>query len=86
MTELEILHKYAEDLERRIRLKTFPLAVKLIEKEEDIPKDAVRPLRDWGYHVPLCQVFATSRREGTLVAALKEDMLFLTFYMIMKTT
>ena len=74
MIELETLHNYAEELERRLHLKTFPLAIKLIEKEEDIPEEAVRPIRDWGYHVPLCQAFATSRREGTLIAALKEDM------------
>jgi uncharacterized protein (DUF169 family) len=75
MLELETLHKYAEELERRLHLKTFPLAVKLIEKEEDVPEDAVRPLRDLGYHMPLCQAFATSRRDGTLMAELKEDML-----------
>jgi len=75
MTELETLHKYGEELEKRVHLKTFPLAVKLIEKEEDIPEDAVRPLRDLGYHMPLCQAFAASRRDGTLMAELKEDML-----------
>jgi len=74
MTELRTLHNYAEELERRLRPKTFPLAVKLIEKEEEIPEEAVRPLRDLGYHMPLCQAYATSRREGTLMAALKEDM------------
>ena len=74
MIELETLHNYAEELEKRLHLKTFPLAIKLIEKEEDIPEEAVRPIKDWGYHVPLCQAFATSRREGTLIAALKEDM------------
>ena len=46
MTELGTLHKYAEELEKRLRLKTFPLAVKLLEKEADIPKEAVRPFRD----------------------------------------
>ena len=75
MTEVNTLHKYGEELEKRVRLKTFPLAVKLIEKEGDIPEGAVRPLRDLGYHMPLCQAFATSRREGTLMAALKQDML-----------
>jgi uncharacterized protein (DUF169 family) len=48
--------------------------VKLIKKEEDIPKKAIRPLRDLGYHMPLCQAYATSRREGTTVAMLIEDM------------
>jgi len=74
MINLEYLQKWAEEISRRICLKTFPLAIKLIEGEEDIPKEAVRPLRDLGYHMLLCQVFATSRRDGTLMAALKEDM------------
>ena len=75
MVNLEYLQKCAEEISRRICLKTLPLAVKLLEKEEDIPGAAVRPLRDLGYRMPLCQAYATSRREGTLMAALKEDML-----------
>ena len=68
------IRKYAEEIERRLRLRTFPLAVKLLEKEEDIPENAIRPLRDWGYRLELCQAYATSRREGMLIAMLKEDM------------
>jgi len=75
MTQLSTLHNYGREIDERLRLQTFPLAIKLIEKEEDIPKEAVRPLRDLGYHMPLCQAFATSRRDGTLMAELKEDML-----------
>ncbi len=71
---LSIFHEYGEELERRIRLQTFPLAVKLLEKEEDIPEGAKRPVKDFGYHLLLCQGFAMSRREGTLLAMLKEDM------------
>jgi len=69
-----MFHEYGEELERRVRLKTFPLALKLLEKEEDIPKEAQRPLKDFGYHLALCQGFAMSRREGTTLAMLKEDM------------
>ena len=64
----------AEEIERRLRLKTFPLAVKMLEKEGAIPEGAVRPKRDLGYHLATCQGFAMSRREGTLLAMLKEDM------------
>jgi len=71
---LGVFHNYGEELEKRLRLKTFPLAVKLLEKEEDIPEGAQRPLRDFGYHLSLCQGFTMSRREGTLLAMLKEDM------------
>jgi len=74
MANLKDLHQWGEEIERRIRLKTYPLAVKLLEKEADIPRGAMRPLRDLGYHLLLCQAYAMSRREGTLIAMLKEDM------------
>ncbi|NIM05156.1 MAG: hypothetical protein GTN65_05965, partial [Armatimonadetes bacterium] len=57
----------------RVRLKTFPLALKLLEKEGDIPDGAKRPLRDFGYHLSLCQAFQISRRDGATIAMLKED-------------
>lgn len=74
MTVKNVLHEYAEEFEKRLRLKTFPLAVKLLEKEGDIPEGAKRPKRDLGYRLNTCQCFAMSRREGTLLAQLKEDM------------
>ena len=96
--EISVLNKYGKELERRLRLKTYPLAVKLITSESDIPEGPVnqhisgqtlralstkdenipegvlRPLRDLGYHIALCQGFALSRREGITVAMFKEDM------------
>jgi len=74
MTKLSILHNYGEEIDKRLRLQTFPLAVKLLEKEEDIPEGAQRPLRDLGYQLMVCQSFAMSRRDGATVAMLKEDM------------
>jgi len=74
MVGLPLLRDYGEEFEGRLRLKTFPLAVKLVEKEADIPKGATRPIRDLGYHLSLCQAYALSRRDGTPVALLKEDM------------
>ena len=73
MANLEYLKQCGEELSRRLCLKTLPLAVKLLDKEGDIPEAAMRPLRDLGYHLELCQALATSRREGTLIAMLKED-------------
>jgi len=75
MTEFDVFHEYGEELEKQLRLKTFPIAVKLLEKEGDIPEGAIRPKRDLGRQLFLCQGFAMSRREGTLVAMLKQDML-----------
>jgi uncharacterized protein (DUF169 family) len=65
--------KFAEELERILLLRTSPVAVKMLSKEDDIPKDAVRPKRDRGYHLTQCQAFAMSRRDKTTVAMLKGD-------------
>jgi len=74
MANLNNFPEYAEVLERRLRLKTFPLAIKLLEKEADIVEKAIRPKRDLGNLIETCQSFAMSRREGKTVAMLKEDM------------
>ena len=73
MLDIMMYREYAEELDRRLRLKTFPLALKLLKKEEDIPEGAQRPKKDLGYHLSLCQVFQISRREGKIMAMLKED-------------
>ncbi len=66
-------NKYGEELENAMILRTSPIAVKMLEKEADIPKEAIRPKKDRKYHIAQCQAFAMSRREGTTVAMLKED-------------
>ncbi|NIM46030.1 MAG: hypothetical protein GTN80_09615 [Nitrososphaeria archaeon] len=71
---MSIFERYAEQIEKQIRPTSYPLAVKLLEKESDIPKDAKRPIRDFGYCLSTCQCFSTSRRQGTTLAQLKEDM------------
>jgi uncharacterized protein (DUF169 family) len=73
MTALSEFNKFGEDLERQLMLRTSPIAVKMLEKEADIPKGSIRPLKDRGYHLAQCQAFALSRREGTTVVMLKED-------------
>ncbi len=73
MGDLEVYRAYGDELERQLRLKTFPLALKLLENEADIPGEAQRPVRDFGHHLSLCQAFQISRREGMAVAMLKED-------------
>ena len=73
MTSSVTFQEYGKELERLLRPKTFPLAVKMLEKEEDIPEGAVRPKRDLGHHLSLCQAFSISRRSGKSMALLKED-------------
>ena len=62
---MDIYCKYADELERSLRLRTYPIALKLLEREEDIPEGAERPMRDFNYHLSLCQAFSRSRRVGT---------------------
>jgi hypothetical protein len=50
MEDFKVYQEYGEELERRLRLKTFPLALKLLQKKEDIPEGAKRPLKDFGHH------------------------------------
>jgi uncharacterized protein (DUF169 family) len=70
---LKEIRGYGKDIERLLLLRTSPIAVKLIQKEKDIPKGAIRPKRDWGTHLALCQAFAMSRRQKATVAMLTED-------------
>ena len=70
---IEELNKLGEEIEQTIKLRTHPIAVKMLEKEEDIPEGALRPYRDRGEHLAQCQAFSLSRRQGLTVAMLKED-------------
>lgn len=73
MTTVKEFNRYGEELEKILLLRTFPVAVKMLEKEADIPAGAMRPKKDHNYHFAQCQAFALSRRDGTTIAMLKED-------------
>jgi len=73
MTTLDEYRHYGKEIEDVLRLDSFPIAVKMIHKEEEIPADAVRPNRDRHQHLAQCQAFSLSRRDGETVAMLKED-------------
>lgn len=73
MPTIKEYNNYGKKLEDILGLQTSPIAVKMLEKESDIPKGAIRPKKDRGYHLAQCQAFSLSRRERTAVAMLKED-------------
>jgi uncharacterized protein (DUF169 family) len=73
LTKPEEYHRYGEELEKILMLKTSPVAVKMLAQESDIPAGAMRPKRDHGYHLAQCQAFALSRRDKMTIAMLKED-------------
>lgn len=73
MSSLDDFNRYGEELEKSLLLRTAPIAVKMLEREEDIPSGAIKPQKDRGIHIAQCQAFAMSRRERLTVAMLKED-------------
>ena len=73
MTTVKEFNRYGEKLEELLMLRTAPIAVKMLAKEADIPKEAIRPKRDRGYHLAQCQAFAMTRRKRETIAMLKED-------------
>ncbi len=73
MTTVKEFNKYGEDLERLLRLRTSPIAVKMLKNEKDIPPGAVRPWKDRKQHISQCQAFALTRRQKETVAMLEED-------------
>jgi uncharacterized protein (DUF169 family) len=63
-----------KELEKRLRLRTIPLAIRMLENEKEIPRGGKSPLQDFGRRLSTCQAFALSRREGLTIAAFKGDI------------
>ena len=66
------LAKIEEAMSTYVRHQTYPLAIKMLNSEDDIPKDAKRPLKDYGASFTLCQALALGRRDG-LTMVLDKD-------------
>lgn len=73
MTTVKEYNTYGETLADKLKLRTYPVAVKMLENEAGIPEGAFRPKKDRGVHLSQCQAFAMSRRDGMTVVMLKED-------------
>lgn len=64
-----------EALMQHIRPATFPLAIKMLEREADIPEKTRRPKKDMGLEMPVCQAVGMSRKYGWPLALGREDQL-----------
>ncbi len=71
---MNIFNEYGKRIEEQIKPSSHPMAVKLLESEDDIPEEAKRPKQDYGACISTCQCFALSRMYGETVAQLFEDM------------
>lgn len=61
------LAKIDEVMSTYIKPQTFPLALKMLSNEDGIPRDAKRPLQDYGASFALCQAIGLCRRESVTV-------------------
>jgi uncharacterized protein (DUF169 family) len=69
------LQEFGQAVDTYVRLGTPPVAIRMLDSEEEIPERARMPLRDFGVKMPLCQGTALARRAGIVVAMGQEDML-----------
>lgn len=62
-----------QTLEICLRLHYSPIALKFIQKQEEIPEGYLRPAKDLGGRFCACQAYAMVRRERKKLALLPED-------------
>lgn len=70
----ELLKKYALELDQHLRTDTFPIGIKVVKNEADLPAKAKRPHRDMNLYVTICQGISFARRYGWTVAMGGEDL------------
>lgn len=73
MTPVDTINRYGNDLLNMLVLRTYPIAIKMLKDETEIPQGAVRPKKDLGEHYSACQAFGIVRRRGTSLAMFIED-------------
>ncbi len=62
-----------EKLHQYLRPQTFPLAVRMCERSEELPEGTKLPKRDLGISVALCQALNMARRYGWRIGVGRED-------------
>ncbi|TXT62611.1 MAG: hypothetical protein BAJALOKI1v1_890006 [Promethearchaeota archaeon] len=69
---LDDYRKVGKEVYDKLRLLTYPVAIKFIKSYEEIPEKAQRPSK-MGQNITLCQAFTMARRWGAHVAMTYED-------------
>ena len=71
MTDLK---EVEQALNAYIRPLTFPLAIKMLKSEEEIPEKTRRPFQQMKKKIAICQGIGMARKLGWTIAIGKEDM------------
>jgi len=74
MKDLEKYHHIGKALIGELKLTTYPVAVRLIEPDEDEPEGAISPRSMFGSEVPACLTYTYCRRAGASFYLTKEDI------------
>lgn len=74
MGELEKYHEIGQVFIDRLKLITYPVAVKMIRPDEDVPEAAVQPSLFFGTEVPACLVYTYCRQAGISFYMTKNDI------------
>lgn len=69
----EYFDELGKKLNELLILRYSPIALKLLYSEDEIPENSMRPFRDCGGHLSMCQAYAMVRRERKSLTMLKED-------------
>ncbi len=70
---VEELNRFGEELESLLLLRYSPIALKVLHQESEIPEGTLRPFRDRGQHLAMCQAYAMVRRDRKAITMLAED-------------
>ncbi len=68
------LKELSQALDNYIRPLTFPLAIKMVKSEEEIPDRTRRPFKQMKKKIAICQGIGMARKLGWAIAMGKEDM------------
>ena len=70
---MELLKNFRRVIDEERHLANFPIAIKFLEKGNEIPKKTGRPMRDLGEPIRPCEGFHFVRHQGLSLTMLKED-------------
>lgn len=71
---IEEIKKMGEEIESWLKMRTHPVAIKLLTSKTEIPEGAIVPSRDMGYKLALCQALSMAEDGNEKVIAMfKED-------------
>ncbi len=74
MADLQKYHDMGQTLISRLRLMTYPVAVRMIKPDEEAPEGALRPTDIFGSEVPACLTYTYCRRAGFSFFLTKDDI------------